>query len=476
MPRLTTPGDAEFEATLADLRREDLAYSLPGAWVNYITNDVWQYARHFVCLEDALLKVESGQIRRLIINLPPQHGKSTLISQGFSAWHLGRNPNSKIILTSYEADFAASWGRKARDALEAYGEAVFGVKVSQKSSAANFWMLEGHDGYMATAGAGGPITGKGSDLMIIDDPIKNQTDASSAVSIAAVIDWYRSVVLTRMSPTGAIIVVMTRWAYNDLCGWILSEEAKMELEDDQPWHIVSLPALATEGDILGRAVGEALWPERYNEGWLKRQRKWLGSYWFDTMYQQNPTVIGGNIIKTHWFRRYQVAPPREAVSQIVLSVDTAQRESEVNDYSVIGIWYIYNSLYYLIDVIRERHEQPQLLRVLKTVCGVQKPTAVLIEEKGGGISLIQHLMDDPTITAPVIGINPQVDKVMRMVNETAAIEAGNVYLPEEGSQPWVAEFESEMTAFPKSTYKDQADMFSQFLYWARELSSGIQMF
>jgi len=472
--RIILPNDPDLELSIGKLRQEDLAYALPGAFANYCSEGIWQYARHFSLIEDVMMEVVAGRVKRLIINMPPQNGKSSFISHYFTAWYLGRFPNKKVILTSYEADFAASWGRKARDTLEQFGERIFGIKVSQKSAAANFWQLENHQGYMATAGAGGPITGKGADLMIIDDPIKNQEEALSVNATQKIIDWYRSTVMTRMAPDGIIIIIMTRWSYEDLVGWIEREEMKMELSSKNKWHKICLPAIAVRNDPLGRLEGEALWPERYDLDWLQDQRKWLGTHWFEAMYQQNPTPVGGNLIKLNWFRRYTTQPQRDKVEQIVLSIDTAQKDKEVNDYTVIGVWFIFENHYYLVDVLRDRYDHPKLLLIIKHLCEHWRPNTVLIEDKGSGISIIQHLEQETTI--PVISIDPKGDKIMRLQNESASIEAGNVYLPEEGSQPWLPDFEQEIMSFPNSVRKDQVDMLSQFLFWSRELSSGIQLF
>ena len=453
---------------------EQLAYSLPGALASLHSDGQWQYAPHFKAIEDKLLDVASGKIKRLMVSMPPQHGKSTLISQYFTAWFLGRNPNKKVILSSYEANFAASWGRTSRGVLEDLGETVFGVKVNPNVASNINWEVTpefGIPGAMRTAGAGGPITGKGADLFIIDDPIKNHEDAQSQVLLQKVWDWYVTTVLTRMSPTGAIIIVMTRWSYEDICGKLL----KAESED---WEVLSLPALAEENDPLGRKQGEPLWPERYDGKYLEKIKKTQGSYWWEAMYQQRPTPAGGGLIKMEWFKRYGEVPANP--DQIIISFDTAQKETEVNDYSVCGVWFIVNNNYYLVDLIRDRYTHPRLIALAKNIITKYSSmpykgiNAVLIEDKASGISLIQHLKEETS--ANVIGINPENDKVIRMQNETPAIEAGRVFLPEAGKSHWLIDFEIELMSFPRSPHKDQVDMTSQFLKWARERGgSGIDM-
>jgi hypothetical protein len=207
-----------------------------------------------------------------------------LTSQYFPAWYLGVFPDRRIILASYEADFAASWGRKARDILEEYGPSLFGVGVRRGSSAANRWDLEGKTGGMETAGIGGPITGKGANLLIIDDPVKNPAEALSPLYRQKAWDWYASAAYTRLEPDAAIVVIQTRWHPEDLAGRIVAQASK----GGEPFEILNLPALAEQGDILGRQPGEALWPERFPAERLAEIRQTQGERWFVSLYQQRP--------------------------------------------------------------------------------------------------------------------------------------------------------------------------------------------
>ena len=185
-----------------------------------------------------------------MVTLPPRHGKSQLISQYFPAWYLGTFPDRRTILTSYEAGFAAGWGRRARDVLEEFGPEVFEVSVREDSSAADRWDINGHVGGMITAGVGGAITGRGADLLIIDDPVKNSEDAASKTMRDKAWEWYQSTAYTRLEPGGAIILVMTRWNEDDLAGRILKESQT----GGEKWEVMNLPAIAEEG-IIGLAAG-----------------------------------------------------------------------------------------------------------------------------------------------------------------------------------------------------------------------------
>ena len=441
---------------------QDLAFAMPGGLASLSTDGKWRYADHLVYLEDLLLDVANGKITRLIINMPPRHGKSMFTSHYFPAWFLGRYPDKRVILASYESTFAASWGAAARDVLLELGPDVFGITVDDNTQAKDNWKIANHLGGMMTAGAGGPITGKGADLFIIDDPIKNQDDALSAVQQEKIWDWYRSVALTRLAPNAAIIIIMTRWAHNDLVGQLFTQQAEGM---GDIWHRAILPALAEDNDPLGREPGGALWPSQYDEKYLKRIQDIQGSFWFGAMYQQKPVPRGGDILKVEWFRRYKTRPFRGQAEQIILSLDTAQKEKELNDYTVIGVWLVYEDNFYLVDVIRDRMNQPRLIALTKNLHAKWKPNAVLIEDKGSGTGLLQHLEEETSIGA--IAIEPTTDKAIRMQNESAAVEAGHVYLPEEGSQPWLYDFEQEIFGFPNTVHKDHVDMFSQFLWYMR---------
>ena len=441
---------------------ELLAYAMPGGFASYCSNGTWVYARHLKYIEDKLLDVVDGKIKRLIISIPPQNGKSELISKYFTAWYLGRNPTKRVILTSYEATFAASWGRASRNLLEEYGKKVFGVEVSQRTHAGDHWEIYKHGGSMRTAGAGGGITGKGADLFIIDDPVKNHSEALSAARQDEIWTWYRATMRTRLGPTCAVVLVMTRWANDDLAGRLILQGKRI----NKPWEYVCLPALAEKDDPLGRPLDEPLWPERYSYEWLDEQKQVMMDFWWNSQYQQRPAPREGYIINVDWFRRYEGIPEREAVSEIILSFDTAQKEQEINDYTVCTVWYVYDHAYYLIDLIRDKFTHPKLIVVAKMLCMQWRPTSVLIEDKGSGTSLIQHLQKDTSFS--IIAMTPTTDKVMRMQNESTAIQTGNVFIPEENTKVWVGDLLDEIRGFPNTPHKDQADSISQFLRYMRE--------
>lgn len=245
----------------------------------------WMPTLHLMAIEQAVLETILGRSPpMLVIEAPPRHGKSELISHYLPAWYLGTFPDRQVILTGYESSFARSWGRKARGLLEEWGEPLFGVRVRGDLRAANDWGLSGRRGGMLTAGAGGPLTGRGAHLLIVDDPIKNSSDACSEVLRDRLWDWWESTASTRLEPGGCAIVIATRWHRDDLSGRILQGNER------EPGAVrrLHLPALAEPDDVLGRAVGEPLWGARWPREKLEAMRRHKSTEWWEAMYQQNP--------------------------------------------------------------------------------------------------------------------------------------------------------------------------------------------
>jgi len=257
----------------------------PSRMAQTVSRGRWLPALHLLAIEQAVLETICGRSPPLlVIEAPPRHGKSELISHYLPAWYLGTHPDRQVILTGYESSFARTWGRKARGLLEEWGEALFGVRVRGNLRAANDWGLEGFRGGMLTAGAGGPLTGRGAHLLIVDDPIKNSSDACSEVLRDRLWDWWESTASTRLEPGGCAIVIATRWHRDDLSGRIL------QLNDREPGlaRRLHLPALAEADDVLGRAEGAPLWPERWPRDRLETMRRHKSLEWWNAMYQQNP--------------------------------------------------------------------------------------------------------------------------------------------------------------------------------------------
>jgi predicted phage terminase large subunit-like protein len=398
--------------------------------------------------------VASGSIKRLLVAMPPRHGKSEFVSRFFPAWYLGTYPDRRVILTSYEADFARSWGGKVRDLLQQHGPDVFGVSVRSDSTAADRWDLAGRDGGMVTAGVGGPITGKGAHLLIIDDPVKNDEQANSETYRNKAWEWYLSTAFTRLEPGGTIILIQTRWHEDDLAGRILTKSETAR----EPWHVVDLPALALEDDAIGRAEGEPLWPRRYDLAALEDIRHELGSYWFAALYQQRPAPPGGGMFKRAWFDLVDAAP---ADAPRVRYWDKAGTEGGDGAYTA-GVLMARRSdgIFYVEDVVRGRWSAGERERVIKqTAESDGKHVHVWVEQEpgSGGKESAQNTVIN--LAGWVVHAEPVTgDKVARARPFAAQAEALNVRLVRDTpARRWNAAFLDELEMFPNGKYKDQVD-------------------
>lgn len=391
-----------------------------------------------------------------MVFMPPRHGKSEFISRYSTAWILGKFPDTRIILASYEADFAATWGRKARDLLEEHGPSLFGIRVSGKSSAANRWDIEGYEGGMVTAGVNGPITGKGADIGIIDDPVKNDQEAMSVTYQERTYEWYKSTFRTRLQKDGAIILIMTRWHENDLAGKLLA----VQEEDGEKWEVVSLPAIAEEGDLLGRNPGQPLCPELFTKEALESIKKAVGSFWWASLYQQRPSPAEGGIFKRNWWQYYRQAPDR--FDEIIQSWDMAFKDTKTSDFVVGQVWGRKGADKYLLDQVRDRLDFPATVQAVRNISAKwPQARAKLVEDKANGPAVIATLTNE---IPGLIAVNPEGGKIVRAQAVSPDIEAGNVYLPDPSIAPWVHDFVEECAAFPNGANDDQVDAMTQALF------------
>lgn len=398
---------------------------------------------------------------RLIISMPPRHGKSWLISRLLPVWFLDHWPERSIILASYEASFAASWGRQARNLIQEY-EHTLGIRLSNDSQAADRWNTT-QGGGMITAGVGGPITGRGGDLIIVDDPVKNDEEAQSATYRQKVIDWWNSTLYTRAEPNASIVVLMTRWHQRDVSGFLLSKES----ETHEDWEEIRIPAVAEVDDCLGRKPGEALCPERYNVDGLDQIRRSVGSRVWTSLYQQRPSAQEGEIIKRHWIRRY--ATLDERLEEQIISVDATFTGKSTSDYVAIQVWGRYGAKKYLLHRVKK---QLGITDTIRELCDVSArfplATLKLIENKANGPAiedLLKHKVSG------IVLWEPQGDKVSRMNAVAPQFEAGNVYIPE---APSFDEWIDEVTTFPNAAADDESDAASMALIRLEEnVSRGV---
>ena len=414
---------------------------------------------------DAFLKaVERREGPRLAIMAPPRSGKSELGSRLFPAYAMGRNPDMEFIGTSYSADLATAMSRDVQSIMmaEAYQGIFPDTQLPGKHSVtvadrpkrtAELFEIVGRKGKYRAAGVGGGITGMGADIALIDDPVKDAADAASPTYRQKAWDWYTSTLLTRVSPGGGVLVIMTRWHEDDLLGRIIDKEPD--------WTVLRFPAIAENDSDDWRKEGEALAPNRYDVPELLKTKERVGPMVWAGLYQQRPAPADGGLIKDIWLKRYTVPPQ---IQWRIITGDTASKTGQSNDYSVFQLWgYGSDNRAYLLDQLRGKYEMPELQSALLGWIAKHRQgapiRAVHIEDAASGVALNQVLRRQGGLPlSPIKRGRGEGDKVFRVNNITGHLAAGNVLIPEQA--PWVHDFVSEMVQFPSGAHDDQVDAFA----------------
>jgi predicted phage terminase large subunit-like protein len=415
------------------------------------------------------MMVQAGANRHLLITQPPRSLKSICVSVAYVAWLLGHDPTRRIIVASYSGNFASELHRQFRMVVSSpWYQALFpGTQWERETDAE---MITTQGGSRFATSIGGTLTGRGADLIIIDDPL-NASDAPSETSRKRVIDWYGGSLVSRLNDKqqGAIVAVMQRLHEDDLAGHLLRQG---------DWTHLNLPAKATEdqeiplanGRIYRRKQEDLLHPERESQATLDHIKTQIGSLQFSCQYQQQPIPLDGNVIRRHWFATYDVLPPANYQTRIVQSWDVAMTTGPRNDYSVCTTWLVKGQDAYLRHVYRGRLGYPDLRRKVIALAVEYDAKTILIEDAGPGTSLFQDLRAEqkkPMVNP--IPIKPEGSKVQRMEAQSAKIEAGHVHLPKDA--PWLATFLMELLAFPNGANDDQVDSVSQLLVWMQRSGS-----
>ena len=444
------------------MNREQLAATAdPGAFAAYVGG--WEIAAHLEHVLDYLRRVAAGELDRVLVFAPPRHGKSELLKR-FVAWYLGRYPDRTIIVASYNDDLAADFGRAVRRLLSAHGKELFGISLASDSAAVGRFGIEGHDGGLYAVGIGGSLTGRGADLLIVDDVIKSDVEALSETTQRRHLNWWKSTALTRLEPDAAIVGIGTRWSVDDLLGRLA----------DSDFEVVRLPAIAEDDDPLGRELGEALWPARYPTGVLAKIKEAQGGFWWQAQYQGTPEPVSGNLFARDYFREYttvdggyvidgKVIPTEDCVRFAI--ADTALSDKRTADFTVVALFATTpDKDLLLLERWRGRYSGPDQVKLLQRVYEEWAPAFIGIEGGTAGLHTIQELQTD----LPIKELRAEGSKVARATTAATYLEAGRIWFPK---KPWRDEWDAELVMFPHARNDDQVDVLA---YAALQISNRRQ--
>jgi predicted phage terminase large subunit-like protein len=442
------------------LLRYDLRAFVHKVFRSLTLGQTYVHSWHIDAIIYQLERIRRGEIRRLIINMPPRSLKSITASVAFPAFLLGHDPTKRIICVSYSGDLAKKHSNDFRAILESawYREIFPDTRIGiYKNTETEIELTK--RGFRLATSVGGTLTGRGGDTIIIDDPLKPD-DAYSEPRRTAANQWFANTLLSRLDDkrTGAIVVVMQRVHMDDLTGYLLGQSNE--------WEVLSLPAVAYADEVIqivpnrtySRRVGEALSVREPLET-LDAIKLQIGGDAFSAQYQQTPVPPGGAMVKRDWIQRYSELPPRYEWHYVLQSWDTASKGGPDNDWSVGTTWIVTrDKRWYLTDVVRFRADYPRLKAEVIRAARQWKPRKILVEDKGTGTSLVQELKRQ---ISGIIAVEPERDKIARMSVASAKIEAGQVFFPERAR--WLPDLEAELFAFPGSRHDDQCDSISQAL-------------
>lgn len=436
------------------LTAEDFAFSRLIAYAAYQWPS-YMDAHHHRLIARHLEMVERGEITRLMITMPPRHGKSMLASEFFPAWYMGRNPDHYVVTATYAQELADDFGRKVKNQIEdpAY-QAIFpGVGLADDSKSAKRFHIEGASGGIEhsttqrgafyAVGVGGPLTGRGAHLLLIDDPVKNREDAESQVIRKKTKDWYTSTAYTRLMPGGRIVIIQTRWHEDDLSGWLQAEHGH------ENWTVLNLPAIDKGG--------KALWPEQYPIEALERIKRALPSRDWSALYQQEPSPETGDYFKREWIIPVDIIPPKEAMA-IYGGSDYAVT-ADGGDYTVhavIGI--AHDGRMYLLDLWRQQASSDVWVDAFCAFVRKWQPIGWAEEtgqiKSGVGPFLVKRMLETGSYTVreqfPTRG-----DKAVRAQAIRGRMAMQGLHVPADA--PWVGDLISEMMSFPVGVHDDQVD-------------------
>ena len=456
---LTFERQQEYAALHATLKKKLKQDEIKNDFMAFV-KEMWPEfieGRHHTEISKKFNDIAKGKIKRLIINMPPRHTKSEFASFLLPSWMVGRKPDLKIIQTSNTTELALRFGRKAKTLIDSPEyQKIFNTRLREDSQAAGKWETEQGGEYYA-AGVGSAITGRGADLLIIDDPHSEQ-DAMNPEALERAYEWYTSGPRQRLQPGGAIVVVMTRWSLKDLTGALMN--AQKNLKADQ-WHVVEFPAIMPSG--------KPIWPEYWKKDELEGVKASLSIGKWNAQWMQNPTSEEGSIIKRDWWQLWE-KPSIPPLQHIIQSYDTAFSKKETADYSAITTWGVFYpdedspANLILLDAHKERLEFPELRKEALEQYKYWNPDTVIIEAKASGQPLTYELRK---IGIPVINFTPSKgqDKYSRVNAVAPMFESGMIWAPDEEFADEVIE---ECASFPYGDHDDLVDSTTQALMRFRQ--------
>ena len=445
-----------------ELARRELARRYYSEYLAYACGDSWIRTRlssFLACKIQSFIEADTGHAYDiLIIECPPQHGKSMTVSESLPSWYLGRHPDRNIILASYDSDFAERFCRKNKEKIRSCGKNLFGIDIGSIDRAGEFELSNGR-GRMISRGIMSGITGNPANLIIIDDPVKNQQEADSPAYRNRVWSEWQASLKSRLAAKGKVVVIMTPWTDDDLAARILNAEKNVEL--------LRLPIEAEENDPLGRKAGEALCPE------LGKDNRWLAdfkaSYITDpqggqrawtALYQCSPRTEEGNIVRRNWWRFYDPEDLPLFGTELI-SVDASFKGEADSDFVSIQVWGKNGSDYYLRYCLNRRLDFPDTVKALRAIYRLfPRARTVLIEQAANGEAIISTLRQEMII----LPVTPKGGKISRVNAVSPAIESGHVFLPDPAKAPWVTDYINQWAAFPLAKNDDMVDAASQALH------------
>lgn len=434
------------------MAENELCRRLYSEYLIKVHHGMYKPLQHTQYLAERLQAIADGEQKHIIVEMPPRHSKSMTITETFPSYFIGRNPNKRVIATAYSEGLARKFGRLNRNKLVEFGNDIFNIQMANDNSTATNWSVGDNAGGMVATGIGGSITGEGADLMIIDDPIKNNAEAQSETIRNKIWDEWETTLSTRLHKGASVIVVMTRWHEDDIVGRLLERSP-------YDWERIRMPAIAEdEDDLLGREVGEPLSIELgFDERWAELKKQEVGSKTWNALYQQRPSASEGNIFKREWWQFYERAPRK--FDKMIISWDLTFKGNDSNDYVVGQVWIKKGADKYLIEQIRGQMDFPETLQAVKNLAR-KYPQAkeILIEDKANGPAVISSIKRE---VSGIIPITPRGSKVARAQAITPQIESGNVFLPR--NRTFVDDFIEECASFPTGAHDDIVDSLSQAL-------------